>query len=188
MIHTHTFQGVTVRTGDLLATRDGTPRLSGQFWRIVGGLIPGEVEHIVVYVGLGPRCVEAGAKGKVLAFEARDDWDGEAMQGDRGFIDTLHGAAYPLAGKDVPPEKETRIRETVAAYCLHQAAEEKPYNLNFMNPDTEEAFYCSQLAYRAYLPHGVNLNAGRGLPNFGLTRRIVFPQEVWDLCEHTRVP
>ena len=188
MIYTHTFKGLEVRTGDLLATEDGSPRLAGQFWRMVGGLIPGAVDHIVVYVGPGPRCVEAGAKMKVVAFEARDDWDGEAMHDARGFIDTLYGAAYPLAGRGIAPEREADIRSQVAEYCLRQAEAEKPYNFNFPDSDTEEAFYCSQLAYKAYKPHGIDLNSGSLLAGFPLTRSIVFPQEVWSLCEHERVP
>ena len=33
-----------------------------------------------------------------------------------------------------------------------------------MNSRTEKAFYCSQLAYKAYLKQGINLNTGKGIP------------------------
>ena len=187
MIYRHAFKGIEVQTGDLLATRNGTQLLEGQFWRIIGGFIPGKVDHIVVYVGPGTRCVEAGAKKKVIQFEAMEDWDGVIMQGERGFIDTLYGAMFPLVGHGFSSEKEIEIRQGVAEYCLKQAAEHKPYNLNFMNSETEDAFYCSQLAYKAYKPYGINLNSGEGLPNFSLTQSIVFPQEVWAHCENKKV-
>jgi len=31
----------------------------------------------------------------------------------------------------------------------------KPYNLNFFDPETAKAFYCSQLAYKAYQSVGL---------------------------------
>ncbi|MDD4952670.1 MAG: hypothetical protein PHV85_08990, partial [Desulfovibrionaceae bacterium] len=114
MIYRHVFKGLEVRTGDLLATTDGSRFLAGQFWRLVGRLVPGAVDHIVVYVGPGPRCVEAGAKMRVIQFQALDDWDGEAMRGQRGLVDTLYGAAYPLAGQGASPEREQEIRRGVA--------------------------------------------------------------------------
>ena len=82
--------------------RRGTTRdLSGEFWRLVGMLIPGEVDHIIIYVGPAGRCVEAGARGRVIEFEvAGNAWDAAAMMPQRGpFLDVLHGVAYPLAGR-----------------------------------------------------------------------------------------
>ncbi len=61
------------------------------------------------------------------------------------FIDILYGVAYPLQGRGLSKETEANIRRSVADYCLAQAAANKPYNLNFFDPDTERAFYCSQL-------------------------------------------
>jgi uncharacterized protein YycO len=75
----------------------------------------------------------------------------------------------------------------VADYCLAQAAANKPYNLNFFDPDTERAFYCSQLAYKAYIAHGIDLNTGQGVPDIPGTSSIVFPQEIWSGCQHQRV-
>ena len=74
----------------------------------------------------------------------------------------------------------------MANYCLAQAAANKPYNINFLNPDTEEAFYCSQLPYKAYMAHGINLNTGQGVPNLVGTSSIVFPQEIWSGCGHQK--
>lgn len=40
----------------------------------------------------------------------------------------------------------------------------KPYNWNFLNTNTTDSFYCSQLVYRAYLDEtGLNLNQGGGI-------------------------
>ena len=63
----------------------------------------------------------------------------------------------------------------------------KPYNLNFFDAETEDAFYCSQLAYKAYLRHGINFNSGTAIAGLPLSERIIYPQEVWENCEHTRV-
>lgn len=38
-----------------------------------------------------------------------------------------------------------------------------PYNYNFLNVNTTSSFYCSQLVYRAWLEHGINLNQGGGI-------------------------
>ncbi len=70
MIYSYEMNGLKLQTGDLICTTDGGgENIEGQFWRLIGKLIPGDVDHIVVYVGPGGRCVEAGAKGKVITFE-----------------------------------------------------------------------------------------------------------------------
>ena len=62
MIYDYEINGVPVRTGDLICTTDGNDSpISGQFWFLIGMLIPGDVDHIVVYTGPQGRCVEAGA-------------------------------------------------------------------------------------------------------------------------------
>lgn len=181
--------GIPVETGDLICTVDGdaSSDIIGQFWWLVGKLVPGEVDHIVIYVGPGGRCVESGAKARVLTFEIPDgQWDSQLMFRKRFLIDRLYGIAYPLAGSSHPPEKIRQIRLDVARYCLHQAKERKPYNLNFFNSDTERAFYCSQLAYKAYIRHGIDLNTEEGIPELPLSKSIVFPQEVWAGCHSVR--
>jgi hypothetical protein len=132
--------------------------------------------------------VEACARG-VYTFDLEDnEWAPEKMFKHRGrFRDQLVGAAYPLHGLDLAAEEVMRIRWAVADYCLAQAAARKPYNLNLFDPDTEEAFYCGQLAYKAYLPHGIDLNTGKGVPDLPGTDRIVFPQEIWEGFYHLRV-
>jgi hypothetical protein len=188
MIHEYTMDGLRVQTGDLICTTDGGGAdLKGQYWRLIGKLIPGDVDHIVVYVGPGGLCVEAGATGKVISFEVRGPhWDAAGMLEQRGFLDVLYGVAYPLAGKGFSATREAEIREEVANYCLAQARSGKPYNLNFLDSSTEEAFYCSQLAYAAYLRQGIDLNTGQGVPKIPGTESIVFPQEIWSGCEHKR--
>ena len=188
MVCTYMIDGLSVQTGDIICTTDGESGiLPGDFWRLLGRLLPGEVGHVVVYVGPKGRCVEAGGRG-VITFEVKENiWVAERMTEQRGrFMDRLYGVAYPLQGRGLSVEEEARIRQSVADYCLAQAAVNKPYNINFLDPDTEEAFYCSQLAYRAYLAHGINLNTGQGVPNLVGTSSIVFPQEIWSSCRHQK--
>jgi hypothetical protein len=189
MIHKYTINGLTVRTGDLICTTDGSENfVSGQFWRMIGKLIPGDVDHIVIYVGPEGRCVEAGAKGCVITFDARNhQWDAYKMETQRGLIDTLYGVAYPLKDKNFSEDAEAGIRKSVASYCLAQAEAGKPYNINFLNSQTDEAFYCSQLAYKAYLAHGIDLNTGKGVPNIPGTSSVIFPQEIWSGCPNRKV-
>lgn len=187
IVHQTTLQGLTLQTGDLICTMDGnTDILPGEFWRLIGRLLPGEVDHIVVYIGPGGRCVEAGGLGVITFSFESGGWDGTRLLSQRGLlVDTLYGVAYPLKNLNLPPKEEQRIRLAVAAYCLAQVG--KPYNINFLNPDTDEAFYCSQLAYQAYLPHQINLNSGRMMPTLPATEAIIFPQEIWDVCAHQQV-
>ncbi len=189
MIHTYEIEGLPVQTGDLICTADGDKRdITGQFWRIIGKLIPGDVDHIVIYVGPGGRCVEAGAKGKVIAFDVVDNaWDARKMSAQRGpFYDIFYGVAYPLRSGNMGTERAMEIRENIAAYCIKQAELNKPYNLNFFNASTEGAFYCSQLAYRAYLRNGINLNTGAKVFGIPGTKSIILPQKIWDGYRHER--
>jgi hypothetical protein len=186
MIHSYTVDGLLVQTGDLICTTDGELEIGpGEFWRLLGRLMPGEVDHIAIYLGPGGRCIEALAKG-VIIFDVDDnEWFPEKMIDKRGrFLDELHGVAYPLQGRGLGTDEQTRIRRGVAEYCLAQVG--KPYNINFLDTDTDEVFYCSQLAYRAYLRFGIDLNTGLGIPELPGTSSIVFPHEVWLAC-HKRV-
>jgi hypothetical protein len=189
MINTYTYKinGLLVQTGDLICTTDGGRSIgSGQFWWLVGKLIPGKVDHIAIYVGPGGRCIEAGAKGRVIEFNVKGNvWDSQKMVRQRGLlIDTFYGVAYPLKGKNFSEQQSPRIREGVAEYCRKQLG--KPYNLNFLNSKTEKAFYCSQLAYKAYLKYGIDLNTGKGVPKIPWTSSIIFPQEIWSGCKHKK--
>jgi hypothetical protein len=186
LVYEYPIKGIPLRTGDLICTKDGdTGSIGGQFWRLLGKIIPGDVDHIVIYVGPEGRCVEAAARGKVITFMVKGhDWIAENMLTGRGpIIDVFCGVAYPLQGKGLTT-RETGLRQRVAEYCLEQARLEKPYNLNFLDSSTEKAFYCSQLAYRAYYNVGIDLNTGRGVPNIPGTESIIFPQEIWDGCAH----
>jgi len=87
------------------------------------------------------------------------------MEAQRRLIDTLYGVGYPLKDKNFSEDAEAGIRKSVGGYCLDQAEARKPYNINFLNSQTDEALYCSQLAYKDYLPHGIDLNTGKGVPN-----------------------
>ena len=104
------------------------------------------------------------------------------------FLDQLYGVAYPLEGRGLSNEEEVSIRKSVAEYCLAQAEAQRPYNINFLDSDNETAFYCSQLAYKAYMRHAINLNTGQGVPNLPGTSSIVFPHEIWGACSSRKVP
>jgi hypothetical protein len=187
MIYTYNLEGLPIQTGDIICTTDMKLEIeAGEYWRLLGRLLPGDVDHIAIYVGPGGRCVESGGRG-VISFDLRgENWVPKKMVKHRGpFIDQLYGVAYPLEGRDLPEEDEQHIRTGVAEYCLAQV--QKPYNINFLDSDTEKAFYCSQLAYKAYIRHGIDLNTGQGVPNLPGTDSIVFPQEIWEACKNRLV-
>jgi uncharacterized protein YycO len=189
-VHTYQIDGLTVQTGDLICTSAGGRSLfAGLFWRVWGVAVPGPVDHVAIYLGPGGRCVEAGPKG-VITFDAPGNtWDDSKMANARGqFFDTLYGVACPLAGRSLSREEEARIRCEVARYCLRQAEAGKPYNFLFPDSLTDDAFYCSQLAYKAYLEQGIDLNTGQGVPKIPGTDSIIFPQEIWAGCPHVRAP
>jgi len=184
MIYTYEIEGVTLQTGDVICTMNGKPDiLPGEFWRLVGRLVPGDVDHVAVYVGPDGRCVEAGARG-VIAFDIpRGHWDTERMALQRGLLfDTFYGVASPLDMHGLAEEEEHEMRRTVSAYCLAQVG--KPYNLNFLNPELEEAFYCSQLAYKAYQQISIDLNTGLAMEQLPGTNSIIYPQEIWNGFSH----
>jgi cell wall-associated NlpC family hydrolase len=184
MIHTYNIDGLSVQTGDIICTMNGKPDiLPGEFWRLVGRLVPGEVDHVAIYLGPAGRCMEAGALG-VITFDVLDNiWETERMARQRGLLlDTFYGVACPLEGLELSEEEEFHMRASVAEYCLAQIG--KPYNLNFLNSETENAFYCSQLVYKAYRQVGINLNTGMEMERFPGTNQIVFPQEIWIGSNH----
>jgi uncharacterized protein YycO len=84
------------------------------------------------------------------------------------------------------PKQERAIRERAIAYCLEQVDEHKPYNLDVFNPETDGAFYCSQLIYKAYQTQDILLHQHRGTDAASLLAPIVFPRDVWDACRVKR--
>lgn len=188
MIYNYELNGVEIRTGDLICTSDGGHSIiSGQFWWLVGKLIPGDVDHVAIYVGPEGRCVEAGAKGVITFDIYANHWDATAMLEQRLLEDELYGIARPLRGRGLSVAEKDKIREGVAEYCLSKAAMGRGYNLNFFDSDNDRSFYCSQLVYKAYLKYGIDLNTGIGVPDIPGTESIIFPQEIWEGCEHQRV-
>ncbi len=186
MIHTYQIEGLTLQTGDIICTMNGKPDiLPGEFWRLVGRLVPGDVDHVAIFVGPGGRCVESGSRGVITFNVHHSTWDTEFMARKRGLLfDTFYGVAYPLDGMELSAEEEMHMRMTVAQYCLSQVG--KSYNLNFLNAETEEAFYCSQLVYKAYQQIGINLNTGLAMEQMPGTNAIIYPQEIWGGCVHRK--
>ena len=184
MIYTYQINGTALQTGDIVCTMNGKPDiLPGEFWRLIGRLVPGDVDHVAIYVGPNGRCVEAGARG-VISFNVPDGlWDTERMARQRGHLfDTFYGIASPLDSLGISEEEEQHARMAIAKYTLAQIG--KPYNLNFLNADTEEAFYCSQLAYKAYQSIGIDLNTGLAMEQLPGANQIIYPQEIWDGFSH----
>ena len=187
MIHTYQIEHLTLQTGDIICTTNGKPDiLPGEFWRLIGRLVPGDVDHVSIYIGPEGRCVEAGARG-VIPFDIPNrHWDTERMALQRGLLfDSLYGISSPLDGLGLSESEEHEMRRGVASYCLAQVG--KPYNLNFLNAETEESFYCSQLAYKAYQQIGIDLNTGLVMEQLPGTNAIIYPQEIWDGFSHRRV-
>ena len=184
MIHTYQIERLTLQTGDVICTMNGKPDiLPGEFWRLIGRLVPGDVDHVAIYLGPDGRCIESGAKGVVTFNVPHGIWDTERMARQRGLLfDTLYGVSSPLDGLQLSDEEEYEMRQQVAEYCLAQLG--KPYNLNFLNSESEDSFYCSQLAYKAYQQIGVDLNTGLAMEQLPGTNAIVYPQEIWDGFSH----
>ena len=183
-IYTYEIDGIALQTGDIICTMNGKPDiLPGEFWRFVGRLVPGDVDHVAIYVGPNGRCIEAGARG-VIKFTVFDgQWNTDRMARRRGLLfDTFYGVASPLDGLQASREEEFELRSRVAEYCLAQVG--KPYNLNFLNSETEDAFYCSQLAYKAYQQVGIDLNTGLAMEQLPGTNAVIYPQEIWDGFSH----
>jgi len=184
MIYTYQIEGIPLQTGDIICTMNGKPDiLPGEFWKFVGRLIPGDVDHVAIYLGPEGRCVEAGAHGVIKFTVFKGEWDSERMARRRGLLfDTFYGIASPLDGLGLPEEEEHALRSRVAEYCLAQLG--KPYNLNFLKSESEDAFYCSQLAYKAYQQIGINLNTGLAMEQLPGTNAIIYPQEIWNGFSH----
>jgi cell wall-associated NlpC family hydrolase len=184
MIYTYQIEGIPVQTGDIICTMNGKPDiLPGEFWRFVGRLVPGDVDHVAIYLGPNGRCVEAGGRGVITFDVPRGQWNTERMALQRGLLfDSFYGVASPIDGLRVSEEEEHELRATVAAYCRAQIG--KPYNLNFLDAETEKSFYCSQLAYKAYQQIGIDLNTGLTMEQLPGTNAIVYPQEIWNGFNH----
>ena len=190
MIHHYQMDNLWLTTGDLICISEGSyPSALSRLLRPIEWCMPGYVKHVVVYVGPGGRCVEAGPRG-VIAFDLPGEtWQADRMRRQRGGMGgRLYGIAYPLLDTSYTQREKTRIRRAVADYCLEQAALHKPYNWYVLDPERESAFYCSQLAYKAYQPFEIDLNTERGVPDLPLLRPIVFPQEIWSGCMHRMPP
>jgi permuted papain-like amidase YaeF/Yiix C92 family enzyme len=184
MIYTYQIEGIALQTGDIICTMNGKlDILPGEFWRLVGRLVPGDVDHVALYLGPKGRCIEAGARG-VISFDIPNGiWNTERMAFQRGLLfDTFYGVASPIDSLQISENEEIEIRSQMAAYCLTQIG--KPYNLNFLNPETDEAFYCSQLAYKAYQQIDIDLNTGLAMEQLPGTNGIIYPQEIWNGFPH----
>jgi hypothetical protein len=184
MIYTYQINGMPVQTGDIICTMNGKPDiLPGEFWRLIGRLVPGDVDHVAIYLGPDGRCAEAGARGVITFNVPNGEWDTERMARQRGLLfDTFYGIVSPLDVLGYSEDEEIHLRTAISQYISAQIG--KPYNLNFLNPETEDAFYCSQLVYKAYQTIGIDINTGLAMEQFPGTNQIIYPQEIWDGFSH----
>jgi cell wall-associated NlpC family hydrolase len=145
--------------------------------------VPGDVDHVAIYLGPNGRCVEAGARGVITFDVPNGHWNTERMALQRGLLfDTFYGVTSPIDGLGLSENEEFEIRRRIAEYCLAHAG--KPYNLNFLNAEMDEAFYCSQLAYKAYQQIGIDQNTGLAMEQLPGTNAIIYPQEIWNGFSH----
>ncbi len=192
MIYTQTINGLPVKTGDIFCTSNGTDDgWFGRFWQLVGYLVPGQIDHVSMYIGPEGRCVEAGGRGVIDFVMPGQKWDATYVLEKRLLADRLIGVAYPLQNLALSPSEEERIRTAVATYCTDHIG--KPYNPNFLNLVTNEAFYCSQLIYAAYREAGVDIGI---MPVSLLATQaedqtsqplVVLPTMILDNCHHALV-
>ena len=192
MIYTYTMNGLTVKTGDILCTSDGNDDgWFGRIWHLIGYLVPGHIDHVIMYVGPEGRCVEAGGRGVIEFMMPGQKWDASHVAEQRLLADQLIGVAYPLQGLALSATEEERIRTKVATCCLDHIG--KPYNPNFLNLVTNEAFYCSQLIYLAYREAGIDIGV---TPVCALAEQaegetsqplVVLPTALLDNCQHQLV-
>lgn len=172
MVYDYVINGYPLKSGDIISTKDGNNSIYSLGYALLGQLVPGKVDHTVIYVGPEGLCVEAGMRG-VISFQAESQWDSNLMFRNRGLVDTFFTASSALStGKQTTDEQLARA--FIRGYILGSVG--KPYNFNFLDPDTEYCVYCSQLAYLAYKKIGIDLNEGTaGLPGVG---NIVFPADI----------
>ena len=173
MVYEYIINGRRLKSGDIISTKDGNNSIYSLGFILLGHLIPGKVDHTVIYVGPDGLCVESGMRG-VISFQVAGRWNSKKMFKERGLIDTFYAASSVFRGRGLSQADEQSARTLVRAYVLGSVG--KPYNFNFLDPDTESCVYCSQLAYLAYKKIGIDLNVGSsGIPGID---RIIFPQEI----------
>lgn len=177
MVHEFSINGCLLKTGDIISTKDGTNSVYSLSYWALGKMIPGEVDHSVLYVGPGGLCVEAGIFG-VISFTTGEQWDANKTFAERGLLDSFIAATSVFAGRGMSREEEYEARSFVRSYAMGSLG--KPYNMNFLHPDSEWALYCSQLVYLAYKKLGINLNEGTSGAADRWSDIIVFPQKIYD--------
>ena len=122
MVYTYQIEGIALQTGDIICTMNGKPDiLPGEFCRLVGRLVPGDVDHVAIYTGPQGRCIEAGAHGVIKFTVFNGEWNTERMARRRGHLfDTFYGVSSPLDGLGLSEEEEHEMRMRVVKYCAAQ--------------------------------------------------------------------
>ncbi len=150
-LYTSSFCGVSLTTGDVICTTDGEEdSLLGHFWRLMGQLAPGDVDHCIVYLGPGGRCIESGPKGVIVFTMPGEVWDAATLVQERWRSDRYYGVAYPLTDLGLAPDDGRGIRARVAGFCLEQATSRKPHRLS----PSSSGKSCGRRAPNACTPPG----------------------------------
>ncbi len=175
MVFQETIHGRSLKTGDVIFTRDGPNSIFSMGCTVLGERVAGEADHCLLYLGPSGLCVEAGGHG-VIAFDAKPAWNAEPMLLSRGIVDTFHTASSVLAGRGLSAAQENAVRILVRGYALGSVS--KAYNLRLLDLNNEKALYSSQLVYLAYANAGVEL---RGVTTVTSGRRavqVILPRDI----------
>jgi hypothetical protein len=173
MVFTFKIRGRFLKTGDIIFTEGGSNSIFSMGYSAHDVVTVEDVDHCIIYIGPGGLCVESGNRG-VIKFEADQEWRSEQMFIERGLLDNFRTAASVFPSRSLSFLSEHDARLLVRAYVLGTIG--KPYNYSFINPNTESAFYCSQLVYHAYRHAAIDL----GLEDRWGTP--VLPQKVLNHC------
>jgi hypothetical protein len=121
MVYTYQIEGIALQTGDIICTMNGKPDiLPGEFWRLVGRLVPGDVDHVAIYLG---RTDDVGPVSDQVHFDG--EWNTERMARRRGHLFVILRCYIGCAG--VSQKKSMKCGRLLPNIAWQVG---KPYNLN----------------------------------------------------------
>ena len=166
-IHTANINGIPIKTGDLVFTSNAS--IFG--YKLDAAQFIGPTNHVVMYVGPRLGFIEAGPAG-VRAFDIFGPTWKDTKTYRFGLSDTFY-AVSKVKLKDSE-------RKIIANFCLKQIG--KPYNINFTDSNTKNAFYCSQLIYWSYREAGIDL-LQKEMSLLYDKMKLIVPFELWKVIE-----
>jgi len=172
-----------IRTGDIIATLNGEASLYGQLYRLIGALIPGEPDHLAIYLGPGGLCVEAGPHGVVSFHLHNESWDAGRLFNERGILDSLYGVGDFVSNASDELQSEA-VRRSIRHYVIDQVG--KPYNYAFRESSDDTCFYCSQLVVHAAMASGLDLDLSFRPVHPLIPEGVITPETVWHASTRLR--